>query len=229
MKGYFYRLAPIILAVAGLIFSICGYFIENHTSTDAHLLLWAGFIFVQVAAGVILGMLIKKLYEHTNSDPLTGLRNRRCFYQNLAWEMERLKRTKLPLSLAMIDVDNFKNISDTYGHIKGDQVLIKLAKILKAHTRAIDTVARWGGEEFTVILPGTDIEGAKLFAERIRKVVEKSDSCYKITVCVGVACTTHKMEVDKLVALADQALYKAKERKNRVVSMESFKYVKPLF
>ncbi|MEL7567919.1 MAG: GGDEF domain-containing protein [Dehalobacterium sp.] len=228
MKAYFYRLAPIILAVVGLIFSICGYFIENHTSTDVHLRLWAGFIFVQVAAGATLGMFIKKLYDHTNSDPLTGLRNRRCFYQNLAWEMQRLKRTKLPLSLAMIDVDNFKNINDTYGHIEGDQVLIKLANILKAHTRAIDTVARWGGEEFTVILPGTGIEGAKLFAERIRKVVEKSDSCHKITVCVGVASTTHKMEMDRLVALTDQALYKAKERKNRVVIMESSKYAKPL-
>lgn len=219
MKASFYRFAPIILAAAGLFLGICGYFIKNHASTNVYLPLWWCLIFIQITAGGTLGMLIKKLYEHTNSDPLTGLRNRRCFYQNLTGEMERLKRTKLPLSLAIIDVDNFKNINDTYGHIEGDQVLVELASILKAHTRAIDTVARWGGEEFTIILPGTGIEGAKSFAERIRNVVEDSDSCHKITVCIGLACTTREMEVDRLIALTDQALYKAKERKNEVVSM----------
>lgn len=74
-------------------------------------------------------------------------------------------------------------------------------------------------------MPDTDIEGAKVLAERIRNVVESSNSCYKITVCIGIACATDKMDVDKFVAVADKALYKAKEKKNKVVSMESSTFI----
>lgn len=221
MKEYFYKLAPIILAVAGLMFGICGYFIERYAPTNVHLPLWWGVILVQALAGVMLGRLVKKLYKRSSKDALTGLRNRRYFYKKLACEMERLKRTKLSLSLAIIDVDDFKSINDTYGHGEGDRVLTELSNIFKSHIRVIDTIARWGGEEFAIILPDTDIESAKVLAERIRNVVESSNSCYKITVCIGVTCATDKMDVDKFVASADKALYKAKKMKNKVVSMES--------
>lgn len=225
MKEYFYKLAPIILAVTGLMFGIYGYFVERYTPTDEHLLLWWGVVLAQTLTGVMLGRLVKKLYKRSNRDALTGLRNRRYFYKKLACEMERLKRTKLPLSLAIIDVDNFKSINDTYGHVEGDRVLTELSNIFKSHTRTIDTVARWGGEEFAIILPDTDIEGAKVLAERIRNVVENCNSCYKVTVCVGITCASYKMEVDRFVALADQALYKAKKTKNKVVIMEGSTFV----
>ncbi|MEL7565144.1 MAG: GGDEF domain-containing protein [Dehalobacterium sp.] len=225
MKEYFYKLAPIILAVTGLILGICGFFLERYAPTDVHLLLWWGVILAQTSIGAMAGKLIKKLYQHTNSDSLTGLRNRRYFYKKLAYEMERFKRTKRPLSLAILDLDNFKNINDTYGHLEGDRILTELSNILKKHTRAIDTVARWGGEEFAIILPETNIEGAKICAERIRSLIENCNSCHKITVCIGIACAADKMDVNRLVALTDQALYKAKEKKNKVVIMEGSLFV----
>lgn len=225
MKEYYYQFAPIILALTGLIFSICGFFVERYAPTNVHLLLWWGVIFAQTSIGVILGKLMKKLYQHTNSDPLTGLRNRRYFYKKLAYEVERFKRTKRPLSLAILDLDNFKNINDTYGHVEGDRVLIELSNIFKTHTRTIDTVVRWGGEEFAIILPETNIEDAKIFAERMRNLVENCNSCYKTTVCIGIVCAADNMDVDRLVALTDQALYKAKEKKNKVVSVEGSLFV----
>lgn len=220
MKEYFYKLAPVILAVTGLLINICGYFIEKYTPGDDHMLLWWVVVLTQTLIAMVLGRLIKQLYKHSNRDSLTGLRNRRYFYKRLAYEMERLRRTSIPISLAIIDIDNFKRINDTYGHNEGDRVLIELSKIFKSNIRVIDTIARWGGEEFTVILPNTNIEGAKIFAERVRNMVEKCNSCYSATVCVGIASTSHKMDVDKFVALADKALYRAKEKKNKVVSME---------
>ncbi|ATW24766.1 GGDEF domain-containing protein [Candidatus Formimonas warabiya] len=226
MKEFFYKLAPIILAVSGFIFCICGFFVERYAPSNIHLLLWWGILFAQASTGVIVGKLMKKLYQHTNSDPLTGLRNRRYFDQKLADEIERYKRTKRPLSLAILDLDNFKKINDTYGHLEGDRVLIELSNILKTHTRAMDTVARWGGEEFAIILPETNIEGAKICAERIRNLVENCTSCYKITVCIGIAsCAGDNMDVDRLIALTDQALYKAKEKKNQVVSIEGSLFI----
>lgn len=225
MKEYFYKLAPVILAVTGLIFGICGYFIERYAPANVHLLLWWGVILVQTSTGIMFGLLIKKLYKRTNNDPLTGLRNRRYFYHKLACEMERLKRTKLPLSLAIIDIDNFKRINDTFGYIVGDKVLTELSNIFKTHTRTIDTVARWGGEEFAIIMPDTNIEGAKVFAERIRSVVENSNSCYEITICIGITCAIDKIDIDRFVASADQALYKAKEKKNNIESLESSMFV----
>lgn len=147
MKEFFYKLAPIILAVTGLMFGICGYFIEKYAPMNVHLPLWWGVVFVQALTGVMLGRLVKKLYKRSSKDALTGLRNRRYFYKKLTCEMERLKRTKLPLSLAIIDVDNFKSINDTYGHVEGDRVLTELSNIFKSHIRGIDTIARWGGED----------------------------------------------------------------------------------
>lgn len=129
-----------------------------------------------------------------------------------------MKRTKLPLSFALIDVDNFKTINDTYGHLEGDKVLVELAGVFKTQARSGDTVVRWGGEEFAMILPETDKNGVLAFAERIRTLVELSNSRCKITISIGittVCCQSH--DAEKIMSIADRALYKAKEKKNMVV------------
>jgi diguanylate cyclase (GGDEF)-like protein len=123
----------------------------------------------------VLGTFVKKLHQGANIDSLTGLYNRRCFYERIKYEMEKMKRTKLPLSLALIDIDSFKSVNDTYGHLEGDKVLVKLAGIFKTQARSGDTIVRWGDEEFAMILPETDRKGALTFAERIRVLVECSN------------------------------------------------------
>ncbi len=128
-----------------------------------------------------------------------------------------MKRTKLPLSFALIDIDNFKTINDTYGHLEGDKVLVELARIFKTQARSGDTIVRWGGEEFAMILPETDKSGVLAFAERIRKLVEFSNCKYKITVCIGITTVYQEHDAEKIMSVADRALYKAKEKKNTVV------------
>lgn len=216
MKTIFYKCAPAVLAITGFIFSLCVYIIAKFLPLDKSLLLWGALTFVQTFLGLIFGMVIKSLHNNSNSDALTGLQNRRYFYNKLAYEVRRLRRVKSPVSIAIIDVDNFKSINDTYGHVEGDRVLLELANIFKAYARAKDTVTVWGGDEYAIILPDTDIKGAEAFAERIRSEVEKYNFPYKVTICVGITCTVREVDINNLVALADKALYKAKKTKNKV-------------
>ena len=178
---------------------------------------WLILLLFNVCSGVLIGTLVKKLYRGVSKDPLTGLYNRRCFYDRIDYEIEKMKRTKLPLSLAIIDIDNFKTINDTYGHLEGDNVLVELAGILKSQSRSDDTVVRWGGEEFVLILPETDKSGALAIAERVRTLVECSNCRYKITICIGITTVYQEHTAEKIMSIADRALYKAKENKNMVV------------
>ncbi len=146
---------------------------------------------------------------------MTNLWNRRYLYTRLKDEMKRLKQNKV-LSLAIIDIDNFKRINDTFGHLFGDKVLIEMACILQKNLRKNDIVARWGGEEFIIVLPKTDVKGAKIVFERIRKIIENYDFGCKITVSGGIAFVGEDIEVDKLIGMADEALYEAKRRKNLI-------------
>ncbi|GAM09911.1 response regulator PleD [Geobacter sp. OR-1] len=158
------------------------------------------------------------------TDALTGLYNNRYFMQVFPHEMIRARRYSKPLSLIMIDVDNFKKLNDTYGHPKGDQVLANLGKILSASLRASDLSFRYGGEEFTVILPETRLEGAFLVAESLREKVFKEitpllgQSELSVTISLGVAGYPYDAaSTDTLLSHADACLYKAKHQgKNRV-------------
>lgn len=151
------------------------------------------------------------------TDGLTGAYNHRYFYKRLVEEFERAKRYRIPLSLIMIDIDFFKKINDTYGHLVGDSVLVDLANLLKINIRKHDIFARYGGEEFAIILPHTNRDGAEKEAERIRKAVESHKFSHinkagEITISLG--CVTYPdVDVEKsedLVKLADSALYNAK-------------------
>lgn len=112
-----------------------------------------------------------------------------------------------------------KKINDTYGHPEGDKILVELAEIFKTQSRSGDTIVRWGGEEFAMILPETDKSGALAFAERVRALVERSSSRCKITVCIGITSIyqEHDADAEKIMSIADRALYKAKEKKNTIV------------
>ena len=159
------------------------------------------------------------------TDSLTGLYNRRFFMEKLREEIKRNERFNHPLSIILIDVDDFKSYNDSHGHLKGDDLLRNLATILKKNVRSVDFVCRIGGEEFMVILPETDFAAAFKIAEGLRKAVEQYPFAHqesqpggKLTISLGVA-TSVKGEKDllKLVQTADDAMYQAKRTgKNRI-------------
>ena len=167
---------------------------------------------------------LRRVKEEANIDPLTGLRNRRSFERALSEFFRDFKKFGYPFSVVMIDLDNFKRINDTYGHLAGDKVLKEIGNILRNYLRAKDVPARTGGEEFTIILPGITREEALMVAERLRKVianytVEHEDKKINPTASFGVAEVNEQVDTpEDLLRLADENLYKAKRRgKNTVV------------
>ena len=160
-------------------------------------------------------------------DPLTSLYNRYYMDDALKHELERAKRVQYPVSLIMMDIDHFKKVNDTYGHLTGDQVLKSLGKLLLTQVRRVDIACRYGGEEFIIILPEVSIESALDRAEIIRSDYEKLYVEYKGhklhgTLSLGVACfPDHGRSSDQLIQAADIALYKAKTGgRNRVIKAE---------
>jgi diguanylate cyclase (GGDEF)-like protein/PAS domain S-box-containing protein len=164
----------------------------------------------------------KNTAQHDSiTDSLTGLSNRRCFDVALNNEFYRLKRSGETLSLIMLDIDQFKNFNDSYGHLAGDECLTKIGTMLNTIIgRKPDIVARYGGEEFAVILPETDSLGAQTLAKKIRKGVEElaiphatSDVAEFVTVSLGVVSvkTTNLLSPKQIIAMADEALYCSKD------------------
>lgn len=147
------------------------------------------------------------------TDSLTGLLNRRYLQSRLVEELNRSKRYHFPMSLLMIDVDRFKSYNDAYGHLAGDEALRIVAGILKENLRGADVAARFGGEEFAVLLPQTSLEEAAQIAERIRRQVERSPFPHRsVTVSIGIAASGTEINTpDDLIWAADRALYQAKE------------------
>jgi diguanylate cyclase (GGDEF)-like protein len=159
-------------------------------------------------------------------DQLTELPNRRNFEARLRSEWGRAMREQMPISMLMIDIDKFKNYNDTYGHQQGDAALVAVAKTLpEALRRPSDFAARWGGEEFIVLLPNTDQKGALDVAEHLRKLIEEldipapDDLITKVTLSVGIKTQTQDPDctIDKFLMDADEALYEAKNTgRNRI-------------
>lgn len=165
----------------------------------------------------------QQLEELSHTDPLTGAANRRSFDEELVLRFEHARRYKRPLSLAMIDIDHFKQINDIYGHQAGDTVLRCVAKVLQRVTRQSDVVSRYGGEEFAVVVPETQLLEALQFAEKIRVAVATEDLGAgmppRVTVSVGVATFgyTALANAAELLRASDAALYRAKANgRNRV-------------
>ncbi len=163
----------------------------------------------------------EKLYSHlkdlASTDYLTQLPNRRSVFQRAFDEFTRYKRYKQPFSVIMMDIDNFKQVNDKFGHGTGDMVLKKIAQIFLKNLRQVDTIGRIGGEEFLLLLPNSDSSEAKLMAERIRAEISKNDfgmpagEKIRITVSMGVAEVSGKdKDIYRIINRADQALYEAK-------------------
>ncbi|HSW60196.1 MAG TPA: sensor domain-containing diguanylate cyclase, partial [bacterium] len=157
----------------------------------------------------------KQLESMASTDELTGLWNRRYFFEIGHNECKRTRRYKAKFAMLMIDIDNFKNINDTYGHAAGDIVLKSVTRTFRKGLRDVDIAARIGGEEFAVLMPNTDIDGAKIVAERLRGSVESSSVEYegkvlKITISIGISDCSNVNSIDEMMKNADDALYVAK-------------------
>jgi two-component system, cell cycle response regulator len=181
-------------------------------------------IFKFIASNNIEAAYHDEIYRLTTMDGLTQIYNRRYFEESLERELSRCRRYKRALSLVMIDIDYFKKINDTYGHLAGDVVLKAVASTINKKIRREDVLARYGGEEFGVVLPEIELKGAVAFAEKVRKLVEKSvfefaDQSIEVTVSAGVATLQKTEAAELLVKRADDKLYEAKKLgRNRVAA-----------
>lgn len=168
----------------------------------------------QIELAITITGLFEQVREQAITDGLTGLYNRRHFENKLTAEAERAVRLKQPFSLVTLDLDHLKTINDTYGHHVGDLAICHIGKVLKQNARSIDIPARFGGEEFAVILPGIDVEGALIAAERMRAAIAATpiESAGTVTASIGVATfLTQTQSLDVLLDMADTAMYKAKK------------------
>jgi len=168
--------------------------------------------------------ILSKLENLAITDGLTKLYNLRHFYNQLEIEIDRSNRYGHPLALLLLDIDNFKTYNDTYGHLEGDKVLVRLGQIIKSCLRTMDCAYRYGGEEFTIILPETTGEEAKNVAHRIKSSVEiesffpEGGDIVNITISIGVTEYFKKEPLATFIQRADQAMYNSKAKGRNAIS-----------
>ena len=172
--------------------------------------------------GLILNnaMMFKKVESLEITDGLTGLYTRTHFIERLQEEIERAKTTAVPVTIAIIDIDYFKKVNDTYGHLAGDTFLKQLSNILRRRFRTVDVLSRYGGEEFAVLMCYTNINEGYKILEQVRKMVEEEKFFMPIesyrpiqikkTISIGIAQLTTEQTPDEIIKKADDALYTAK-------------------
>lgn len=218
MKERFYRFIPVTLIMinSGLWLFVF-LFYNTNAFNEVLFFCWV----VQTLLVLYCGITIKKLYWLTNKDSLTNIYNRRYLFS----KMSSFPEKQYPVSLMMIDIDNFKKINDTYGHLAGDEFLRQFTELLVHNTRSTDIVARLGGEEFAVVLPKTCRKDVYLIAEKIKEIIETNKfrfgpTTYNMTISIGISTSYYPINAEQLLKCADQALYKAKEIKNSVVTYE---------
>lgn len=209
MKGFDYKLFFIIFSIFSIALLSILYWLRKVQSLNKQL----------ESSEKKYRIAAEKLEIAVMTDTLTGLKNRHYFNQKIQEDLERILRYGTNLSILMIDIDHFKRINDTYGHAVGDEVLKKVSSELQSHLRRIDLIARWGGEEFIVLLPETKLDEAVIVAEKLREKVEalifKNDEV--ITISIGASMITKSETIESLIKRADEALYHAKKQgRNRV-------------
>lgn len=170
----------------------------------------------------------KKLERLARTDPLTQLSNRRDILEKIKYEKDRFERSKKPFTIVLGDIDKFKSVNDTYGHDAGDLVLMKISKLMISSLRKQDFVSRWGGEEFLLLLPETDIKGGKITSEKIRQKIAETKIHFKgknipVSMTFGVSTYSKTSNIDDCIAKADKALYQGKKsgRNKTVIAKDS--------
>lgn len=186
-------------------------------------------IYSMGAVMLVHDRMMSKALDDANRDFLTGVWSRRAFFDIAERELSRMHRTKRPLSLLVFDVDHFKNLNDTLGHAAGDQALISIARSACREIRAMDYIARIGGEEFAILLPEVDEAAAVMVAERVRQVLNEqaypeltqlgATAPVSVSVSIGVATARHQESMSELLNRADKALYQAKASGRNAVSL----------
>ncbi len=196
---------------------ICG---ENRL-TSGDVLRLGGAIFKYLAGGDIEALYHEEIYRLTITDGLTGIHNKRYFMELLDREVARARRRGRSLWVAMLDIDHFKTLNDTYGHVIGDHILQQMAQLMAAEVRVEESVARYGGEEFVFMFPEAESAEVKRVCERIRTQVEEYDFVcdgerHQLTVSLGASSMRPGQTVKDLIRAADEQLYRAKqEGRNR--------------
>ena len=178
-----------------------------------------GLVVNMVLALLVVARVVRRLRQRSLRDALTGLLNRRALGPLLRRQVGRLRRYGETYAVLMVDVDHFKRINDAHGHAAGDAALVELARLMREAARGVDQIVRMGGEEFCVLLPHTDLDGALRLGRRLREIVSRANARVPMTVSVGVAVAQSADETaDAVFARADAALYRAKRGgRDRVV------------
>lgn len=191
--------------------------VEEHVLEPSDRLRFGSQIFKYLSPDRFEAAYFENAYRMITTDGLTQAYNRRYLFDMADRELKRSRRTGRPLSLLMVDIDQFKSINDTYGHLAGDEVLIEVSRRLRSSLRADEVFARYGGDEFCVLLPDTDLASAELIAERLRAVVAETSTRTQradvaVTVNVGAACAEASSEISRadLIEQSDKQLYAAK-------------------
>lgn len=220
-NGLFFKYTSTILTVVGSLIGYSLYILHNilmmSDPTIASIAIPLFSIIIPGLTGSICGKLIQRLHDYAHRDQLTSLWNSRYFHSEITKEMLRLKRSQSISCVALIDIDDFKKINDTYGHLTGDEVLINIATVLEKNTRKKDIVVRLGGDEFVILFPDTNLEYASLLAERLRGMIANHKECYQATISIGILLVHPNLEVVQVLKLVDETLYQAKKTKNLVV------------
>jgi len=219
----------LVLAVLGSVLTVAGYYLSPPGVTYDVRIVNRGLTLFAIWSTAIVSYfhlkMLARLEPLATTDQLTGVYNRHYFTSELVKQINIWRRYQRPLSILIMDIDFFKKVNDTYGHLTGDYVLQTLAQICQDVVRDIDTVARIGGEEFAILLPSTAINGAMQTAERIRRETEAfsfqyEDKRFRVTVSLGAAeLTDETWDITEFMKAADDMLYKAKNAgRNRCVA-----------
>jgi diguanylate cyclase (GGDEF)-like protein len=218
------------MAIVGSLLTVIGYFISEPGDIHYMVLINRGIALAVIWAACIAMVLhfssLAELKTMAIFDHLTGLYNRHYFFSQAERILKGRMRYKTPVTLMLIDLDDFKKINDTYGHDAGDHVLKHVADTLKQCLRDVDVIARIGGEEFVVLLPSTVIEAGNVVAEKLRSAIENKTFTYQqqeimVTVSIGVVeASQGRQLVGDLLKAADKLLYQAKHRGKNYVAIE---------